>query len=390
MKNTFEQLKIIKRGTVDLIAEDELVNKINKGKPLRIKWGADPSAPDIHLGHTVVLSKLRKIQELGHEIIFLIGDFTAMIGDPTGKSESRKPLTKEEVLRNAKSYQRQVFKILDKKKTRVVYNSHWLRKMGLEDVFKLSSQYTVARMLERKDFKERFKNQSDISVLEFLYPLLQGYDSVHLKADLEVGGTDQKFNLLMGRTLQQRYGQESQIVLTLPLLEGTDGTNKMSKSLGNYIGITEPPKEIFGKVMSISDKLMLRYYELLTDFSLDEIKSMHPKEAKKKLAGWLVARFYDEKAANKAAADFESVFAKGNLPQDILLKTFADSQIGILDLLVDGGLVSSKSEARRVIKQHGVKVDDQIITDEREIIALAVERVVKVGKRKFLKAQSAK
>ena len=284
MKSVNEQLEIIKRGLVELIPEKELIEKLRSGRPLKIKWGADPSAPDIHLGHTVVLNKLRQLQDLGHEVIFLVGDFTAMIGDPTGKSETRKALTKKEVETNAKTYQEQVFKILDKKKTKVVFNSTWLSKMALMDLVKLASQCTVARMLERKDFKERFKNESDISILEFLYPLFQGHDSVYLKADLEVGGTDQKFNLLMGRTLQQRAGFEPQVVLTLPLLEGTDGTNKMSKSLDNYIGITELPKEIFGKIMSISDGLMMRYYELLTDLPLEGIKTLHPKEAKVQLA----------------------------------------------------------------------------------------------------------
>jgi len=388
MKNISEQLKVIKRGIVELIPEDEFVKKLKKGKPLKIKWGADPSAPDIHLGHTVVLNKLRQLQDLGHRIIFLIGDFTAMIGDPSGKSETRKTLSKEEVLQNAKTYQDQIFKILDRKKTNVVYNSEWLEKMGLSDVFKLSAQYTVARMLERKDFKERFKKEVDISVLEFLYPLLQGYDSVYLKADLEIGGTDQKFNLLMGRTLQQRYSQEPQAVLTLPLLEGTDGVQKMSKSLNNYIGITEPPKQIFGKVMSISDKLMMRYYELLTDCDLAEIKTMHPKEAKKKLAGILVSRFYDEKAAKQAEAEFEAVFAKGNLPEEITLQKFSEKEINIIKLLADSKLVASKSEARRLISQGGVSVDGEAVREEDFTVSLAQERVIKVGKRKFLRVKA--
>lgn len=388
MKPIEEQLKIIKRGIVELIPEAELVKKLKKGQPLKIKFGADPSAPDIHLGHTVVLTKLKQLQDLGHEVIFLIGDFTAMIGDPSGKSETRKPLTKEVVEKNARTYKDQIFKILDKKKTKVVCNSQWLGKMDLQDMFKLSAQYTVARMLERKDFKERFKNEVDISVLEFMYPLLQGYDSVHLKSDLEIGGTDQKFNLLMGRTLQQRYGQEQQVVLTLPLLEGTDGVQKMSKSLNNYIGITEPPSQIFGKVMSISDKLMFRYYELLTDFDLKEIKAMHPKEAKKKLASWLVGKFYSAKEAVAAEQEFEAIFAQGNLPQDIPLKTFSAKDINIVNLLAEAQLAASKSEARRLISQGGVSINGEIVRDENFKVGLDQEKVVKVGKRKFLRVKN--
>ena len=383
-----EQLKIISRGIVELIPEAELRQKLQLGRPLRIKWGADPSAPDIHLGHTVILNKLRQFQDLGHEIIFLIGDFTAMIGDPSGKSETRKPLSEQQVTQNAKSYTDQVFKILDHKKTKVVANSQWLKKMDLMDLFKLSAQYTVARMLERKDFKKRFEKEQDISVLEFLYPLLQGYDSVHLKADVEIGGTDQKFNLLMGRTLQQRYKQKPQVVITLPLLEGTDGVQKMSKSLGNYIGITEPPGEIFGKTMSISDQLMLCYYELLTDFSLEKVKAMHPKEAKKKLAALLVSRFYSEREAKLAETEFESVFKQGKLPQDIPVKTFAQKELNIVELLLAGGLVASKASARRLLKQGGVRVDDQTISDDKYIVKLETEKVINVGKRNFLRVKS--
>jgi len=385
MPSEVEALKIIKRGTVEIIPEAELVKKLKTGKPLKIKWGADPSAPDIHIGHTVVLNKLRQFQDLGHQVIFLIGDFTAMIGDPSGKSETRKQMSREQVKENAKTYQKQVFKVLDKKKTKVVYNSQWLEKMDLMDVFKLSAQYTVARMLERKDFKERFKNEVDISVLEFMYPLLQGYDSVHLKSDVEIGGTDQKFNLLMGRTLQQRYGQEQQVVLTLPLLEGTDGVQKMSKSLNNYIGITEPAKEIFGKVMSISDKLMHRYYELLTDVDLTEVKAMHPKEAKKRLASILVARFYDEPAAQAAEKEFESVFKQGNVPKDIPLKKLSATAMSAVELLAVSGLATSKSEAKRVIKQGGFKIDGQTVSDENQMINLSSAKLLQKGKRGFLK-----
>lgn len=385
MKSVEEQLKIIKRGLVEIIPEAELVKKLKTGKPLKVKWGADPSAPDIHIGHTVVLNKLRQLQELGHQIIFLIGDFTAMIGDPSGKSETRKQMSREEVEENAKTYQKQVFKVLDKKKTKVVYNSHWLKKMDLMDVFKLSAQYTVARMLERKDFKERFRNEVDISVLEFMYPLLQGYDSVHLRSDIEIGGTDQKFNLLMGRTLQQRYGQAPQVVLTLPLLEGTDGVQKMSKSLNNYIGITEPAKEIFGKVMSISDKLMYRYYELLSDIDLSQVKAMHPKEAKKVLAGIIVARFYDRATAQAAEKEFESIFSQGNQPKDIPSKKLGKSKVSIIEALTSTGMVASNSEAKRAIKQGGVKVEGKILLDENAVIDITTPIILQKGKRLFVK-----
>jgi len=387
MKNAEEQLNIIKRGVVEVIPEEELVAKLKMGKPLEVKWGADPSAPDIHLGHTVILHKLRQLQDLGHTVVFIIGDFTARIGDPTGKSETRKQLPPEVIAENAKSYQEQVFKILDQNKTKVVYNSSWLEKMNLMDIFKLSSQYTVARMLERKDFKKRFEGQSDISVLEFLYPLLQGYDSVHLKSDIEIGGTDQKFNLLMGRTLQQRYGQAPQIVITLPMLEGTDGVQKMSKSLGNYIGITEPPSEIFGKIMSISDALMLRYFELLTDIPLAEVKAMHPKEAKQRLGRTLVARFYSEKAAAEAEQEFNSVFKSGGVPQDVETVALGKDKLNIIDLLVAAKLASSKAEAKRLVQQGGVAIDGETVKDEKLVVVLAGEKLLKVGKRRFAKVR---
>lgn len=382
-----KELEIIRRGTVEIIPETDLTKKLGRQKPLRIKWGADPSAPDLHLGHTVVLNKLRQFQDLGHEVIFIIGDFTAMIGDPTGKSETRKPLTAAEVKRNAATYQKQVFKVLDKKRTKVVFNSAWLSKMNLLDVFKLSSQYTVARMLERKDFSERFEQESEISIVEFLYPLLQGYDSVHLKADIEVGGTDQKFNLLMGRTMQTRYGQEPQVVVTLPLLEGTAGVQKMSKSLGNSIGITEPPSEIYGKIMSISDTLMLRYYELLTDESLAEIKALHPKTAKQQLARQLVARFYNESNAQKAADEFNAVFSRGELPSILPLFTFKEPAVGIIKLLTAAGLAASNAEARRLVQQGGVAVDEVVCRNDQEVISLQPARVVRVGKRKFARVK---
>jgi len=385
MKDLTEQLDLIKRGAVELIPEDELVAKLKCGKPLKVKWGADPSAPDIHLGHTVVLNKLKQLQELGHEIIFLIGDFTARIGDPTGKSETRKPLTEEEVKRNSQTYQDQVFKILDRSKTKVVYNSHWLAKLTIEEVINLAGKYTVARMLERDDFMNRFEKERPISIHEFLYPLIQGYDSVHLKADLEVGGTDQKFNMLVGRELQREFKEEPQAIITLPLLLGTDGVQKMSKSLGNAIGIMEPPSEIYGKTMSISDTLMLRYYELLTEVPLSEVKSIHPKEAKKRLARILVARFHSEQAAINAEREFESVFAQGSLPEDIQLLKLKEKQVLIGNLLVETKLAPSLSEARRLIKQGGVRVDDRVITEEKEMVDLTSEKVLNVGKRKFMR-----
>lgn len=388
MKSAEEQLAIIKRGIVEVIPEEELMAKLKTGKPLAIKWGADPSAPDLHLGHTVILHKLRQLQDLGHLVVFIIGDFTAMIGDPTGKSETRPQLSPEEVAKNAATYTEQVFKVLDPKRTKIVFNSEWLKKMDLMDIFKLSSKYTVARMLERKDFKKRFNEDSDISVLEFLYPLLQGYDSVQLHSDIEVGGTDQKFNLLMGRTLQQRYGQASQAIITLPMLEGTDGVQKMSKSLGNYIGITEPPREIFGKIMSISDPLMLRYFELLTDIPLPEVKALHPKEAKQRLACTLVARFYTEAAALEAEQGFNSVFKEGNLPEDIEVVKLAHQELGIIDLLAETKLAASKGEARRLVQQGGVSLDGEIVKDETAMVQLGSERLLKVGKRKFLRVSS--
>ncbi|MBU0671842.1 MAG: tyrosine--tRNA ligase [Candidatus Margulisbacteria bacterium] len=385
MKSVVEQLKIIKRGAIELLPEAEFIKKLEAGKPLRIKWGADPSAPDIHLGHTVILTKLRQFQELGHQVIFLIGDFTARIGDPSGKSETRKPLTPAEVKQNAKTYQDQIFKVLDKKKTRVVYNSHWLSKLKIEDVLNLAGKYTVARMLERDDFMNRYEQERPISIHEFLYPLIQGYDSVEVKADVEIGGTDQKFNMLVGRELQREFNEKPQCILTMPLLEGTDGVQKMSKSLNNYIGITEPPSEIFGKTMSISDDLMLRYYELLTDFPLAEIRILHPKEAKKKLARLLVAQFYSDKEAEAAEAEFESVFKEGKRPQDVPLQQLAKSKYRAADLLKESGLAASGSDARRIIKQGGFKVNDAVVADENAEIDISEEKLLQKGKRNFLR-----
>ncbi|MCU0641417.1 MAG: tyrosine--tRNA ligase [Candidatus Margulisbacteria bacterium] len=379
------ELEQIKRGAVELIPEDELLAKLKKGKPLKIKWGADPSAPDIHLGHTVVLHKLQQFQALGHEIIFIIGDFTARIGDPTGKSETRKPLTEAEVAQNAKTYQDQVFKVLDRKKTKVVYNSHWLKKLTIEDTIKLAGKYTVARMLERDDFMNRFEKERPISIHEFLYPLIQGYDSVEIKADVEVGGTDQKFNMLVGRELQREFGAAPQVILTMPLLEGTDGVQKMSKSLNNYIGVTEPPAQIFGKTMSISDPLMLRYYELLTDRPLAEIRAMHPKEAKKLLARTLVARFYSEKEAIAAEEEFETIFKSGGKPEEIETVKLKNKSGNILDVLTWTGLAKSRSDAKRLVQQGGVSIDNEPVSSEMMVVDLTKEHLLKVGKRRFLR-----
>ncbi|MBI2340652.1 MAG: tyrosine--tRNA ligase [Deltaproteobacteria bacterium] len=396
MKPIPEQLSLIKRGVVELITEKELAAKLKKGKPLRIKAGFDPTAPDLHLGHTVLLNKLRQFQELGHQVIFLIGDFTGMVGDPSGVSETRKVMTAEQVKENAGTYESQVFKILDRKKTEVVFNSEWLGKMPPIEFAQMGSKFTVARMMERDDFKMRFKSGQDISILEFYYPLMQGYDSVHLKADVELGGTDQKFNLLMGRTLQKRYGQESQVVLTLPLLEGIDGIRKMSKSYGNYIGIDEPPKDIFGKIMSISDSLMWRYYELLSAKETSEIESMkkkveegalHPKEVKVNLAREMVARFHSEKEAEKAAVEFESVFKGGALPDEVeeFSLPAGTGKVGLLSLMTQAGLTPSNSEARRMVVQGGVKLNQQKVSDPQIQLPANGEYLLQVGKRKVKK-----
>ncbi|MDD5132755.1 MAG: tyrosine--tRNA ligase [bacterium] len=388
MQDLSTQLKLIKKGAVELISEDELVKKLQENRPLRVKFGVDPTTADIHLGHTVALTKLRQFQELGHKVVFLIGDFTAQIGDPSGRSETRKPLTAEEVSRNAETYLQQVFKILDKDPARleVVYNSHWLGKMGVKEIIGLASHYTVARMLERDDFQKRYKEGTPISILEFLYPLMQGFDSVQIDADVEIGGNDQKFNLLVGRELMRDYGKKSaQVVLTMPLLEGLDGVRKMSKSYNNYIGITEPPKEIFGKIMSVSDELMYRYYELLTNEEVAEIKKQHPMEAKKKLGEILVERFYDEATAKSARAEFENVFKANQLPQDIETIYIGKDTSNIIDLIIEAKLVESKREAKRMIEQGGVKIDSEKVTDEKFLVDLNKEHIIQIGKRKFAK-----
>ncbi|AIH03941.1 tyrosine--tRNA ligase [Thermodesulfobacterium commune] len=390
-------LELIKRGTVDLIEEEELIKKLEKsykeGRPLRIKAGFDPTAPDLHLGHTVLLRKMKQFQDLGHEVYFLIGDFTAMIGDPTGRSETRPPLTKEQVLENAKTYKEQVFKILDPKKTKIVFNSQWLSKMTAEDMVRLCAKYTVARILEREDFKKRFESGLPISIHELIYPLFQAYDSVALEADVELGGTDQLFNLLIGRDIQREYGQEPQVILTLPILEGLDGVQKMSKSLGNYVGIMESPYEMFGKLMSIPDELMWKYYLLLTEFSEEEIDNMkasvekgelHPKEVKKRLAKYIVTQFHSEEAALKAEEEFERVFSKKELPTEVPTVVIPAGKVWVPGLLKDQGLVKSNSEARRLIAQRAIDLNKEVLTQE-ELNLSTGEYVFRIGKKKFLK-----
>ncbi|MFH0827351.1 MAG: tyrosine--tRNA ligase [Candidatus Omnitrophota bacterium] len=390
-----EQLKIIKRGTTEIISEEELVARLNwskkTGKPLKIKAGFDPTAPDIHLGHTVLLRKLKHFQDLGHIIYFLIGDFTGRIGDPSGVSEIRRPLSREEVLKNAKTYKQQIFKILSPQKTRVVFNSRWYERMKFQDVITLSSKYTVARMLERDDFSKRFKENRPISILEFLYPLIQGYDSVVIGADVELGGTDQKFNLLVGRELQREFGQMPQIVMTMPLLEGTDGVNKMSKSLGNYIGINESPKDIFGKVMSITDELMYRYYELLTDEDLEASKKHHPREAKLKLAQILVHHYHGQRSAQEARKEFENIFKEKNIPKDVPSKKIVITEdtlplLSILDHGVDLLYTNNtKNEFRRLIQQGAVKVNGEKIKDADFLLKNGQDYLIQVAKRSFVK-----
>lgn len=392
-----EQLEIIKRGTVEIINEEELVEKLKKGRKLRVKAGFDPTAPDLHLGHTVLLWKLRDFQELGHEVYFLIGDFTAMIGDPTGKNETRPPLSREQVLKNAETYSQQVFRILDPEKTVVVFNSEWLGSMSAADLIRLASKYTVARMLERDDFEKRFREGRPIHIHEFIYPLLQGYDSVQLKADVELGGTDQKFNLLMGRHLQREFGQEEQVCITMPILEGLDGVHKMSKSLGNYIGILEPPEEQFGKVMRISDELMWRYFRLVTRIPEEEIDRLerevkegkfHPMEAKKFLAETIVKTFHGEEAARRAREHFERVFSRRELPPEIPEPKIriSENPVWLPKLLKIAGLVSSTSEGRRLIKGGGVRINGEKVTDEKaEVDVLKGELILQVGKRRFAK-----
>jgi len=399
MKSPKEQLEIIRRGAVEIIVEEELLKKLEKGRPLRVKAGFDPTAPDIHIGHTVLLEKMRQFQELGHEIIFLIGDFTGMIGDPSGKSETRKPLTKEEVAENARTYREQIFKVLDPEKTVIEFNSRWMGRLGAKELIRIASQYTVARMLEREDFRERYQSQCPISIHEFLYPLIQGYDSVELKADVELGGTDQKFNLIVGRELQKAYGQEPQSLVLMPLLEGLDGVKKMSKSLGNYIGITEPANEMFGKLMSVTDELMLRYYELLSHMPNEELKrlkagikdgSIHPMKAKEDLALEIVARYWGEEEALKAKENFEHVFRSRELPEDMpVFKISWDAELISLPVIMKyAGLVAGTSQAVDLIKQGGVKVNGERVADTRHKLGKG-SYIIQVGRRKFARVEPA-
>lgn len=388
-----QQLEIIRRGADEILIEAELRDKLASGRPLRVKAGFDPTAPDLHIGHTVLLNKLKQLQDLGHHILFLIGDFTGMIGDPTGKNATRPPLTREEVARNAETYTEQVFKVLDRGRTEVVFNSAWMDRMNAADLVKLAAKHTVARMLERDDFAKRYKGQQPIAIHEFLYPLVQGYDSVALKSDLELGGTDQRFNLLMGRELQKAYGQAPQCILTMPLLEGTDGVNKMSKSLGNYVGINEPATEIFGKLMSISDELMWRYIELLSFDSLEDIRKRkreveegrNPRDVKVAFAKEIVARFHGPAAGEAAVADFEARFKRDEIPAD-LPEVSVDSKgeaLSLAQVLKQAGLTASTSEALRMIEQGGVKIDGEKVADKGRKLARGATAVLQVGKRKF-------
>ena len=396
MTNWEQAFAELKRGCEEILLEEELIAKLKQGKPLKIKAGFDPTAPDLHLGHTVLINKLRTFQQYGHEVIFLIGDFTGMIGDPSGKNVTRKPLSREDVLANAETYKEQVFKILDPAKTRIAFNSEWMGELGAAGLIRLASQQTVARMLERDDFKKRFANNQSIAIHEFLYPLVQGWDSVALKADVEMGGTDQRFNLLMGRELQKEAGQRPQTVMMVPLLEGLDGVQKMSKSLGNYVGITDTPSEMFGKIMSISDDLMWRYFELLSFRPLSDIDALkqriadggNPRDVKIELAKEIIARFHDAAAADAAEQDFIQRFSKNALPDDISeLQLSCDGDaMPIANLLKEAGLVASTSEAMRMIKQGAVKRNgDEKIDDSKLEIAKGSEAIYQVGKRKFAK-----
>jgi tyrosyl-tRNA synthetase len=391
-----EQIAYLKKGTVELIREEDLRKKLERsaktGKPLRIKLGADPTAPDIHIGHTVVIRKLRAFQELGHTVIFLIGDFTGLIGDPSGKNTTRPPLTREEINANAETYKTQIFKLLDKEKTEIRFNSEWCDSLGSVGFIKLASRITVKQILERDDFEKRLREEKPIALHELLYPLVQGYDSVALEADVELGGTDQKFNLLVGRNLQREYQQEPQVIMTTPLLEGLDGVNKMSKSLNNYIGISEHPNEMFGKVMSITDDLMWRYYELLTDLTPSEIEKMkssdeNPRNLKVNLAKLIVKDFHSIDDANKAEENFINQFSKGNLPDEIEEKSITAGTYKLIDLLLQTEMVASKGEAKRLIEQGGVKINSEKASNANAEIALKEEILLQVGKRKFLKVK---
>ena len=385
------------RGADEVLIKQELIEKLKEGRPLRIKAGFDPTAPDLHLGHTVLINKLKQFQDLGHEVMFLIGDFTGMIGDPTGKNVTRKPLTREEVIHNAKTYEEQIFKILDSNKTRVMFNSSWMNAMSSADLIQLAAKHTVARMLERDDFSKRFKGGQSIAIHEFLYPLIQGYDSVEMKADVELGGTDQKFNLLVGRQLQEAFGQKPQVVITMPILEGLDGVQKMSKSLNNYIGIADVADEMFGKIMSISDELMWRYFELLSfrpmaeinSWKLECIEGANPRHYKVKLAQEIIERFHDAKAAVKALENFEARFQRGAMPDEIdeIELKIQGSSFCIANLLKESGLTSGTSEAIRLINQGAVKIDGEKVSDAKLEISINTQNIYQVGKRKFAKVK---
>jgi tyrosyl-tRNA synthetase len=407
MKPVDEQLALIRQGCQEIIREEELRERLARaraaGQPLRVKAGFDPTAPDLHLGHTVLIHKLKHFQDLGHQVVFLIGDFTGLIGDPSGKSETRKPLTDEEVKANALTYERQIYKILDPEKTVIDFNSRWMKPMSAQDLIRLAARYTVARILERDDFHKRYTQQNPISIHEFLYPLIQGYDSVALQADVELGGTDQKFNLLVGRELQREYGQPPQVVITLPLLEGLDGVQKMSKSLNNYVGIDEPPQVMFGKIMSISDPLMLRYYELLSDISPTDLKQLqddlaagarHPRDTKEALALEIVARYHGEAAARQAAQEFTHIFREGGLPDEIeevhlgwealqRFKKFTESLYWLPHVMVAAGTAASTSEALRLIKQGAVKLEGERVEEDKVELRAGATTLLQVGKRLF-------
>lgn len=392
MINIDEEIKIISKGVDEIIGVDELKEKLTKNKPLTVKLGLDPSAPDIHLGHTVVLRKLRQLQDLGHNIVIIIGDFTGKIGDPTGKSKARKALTTEQVLENAKTYEEQIFKVLDKKKTKVNFNSEWLSKMNFEDVIRLGAKMTVARMLERDDFKKRYENQMPISIHEFFYPLMQGFDSVEIKADIELGGTDQRFNLLMGRMLQKEFGQEPQCTIMMPLLEGLDGINKMSKSLGNYIGIDEDAKVMFEKIMTIPDELIVKYFELVTDIHPDEVEKIkellrdgtNPRDIKMQLGREIVELYHGKDAVKDAEDRFKLVFQRKEIPDDIKCVEVSKENLDLAEIITNNLLVKSKNEFRRLVVQGGVKVNGEKLGNIEDLI-LSEEMIIQIGKKKFIK-----
>ncbi|NLB35418.1 MAG: tyrosine--tRNA ligase [Elusimicrobia bacterium] len=385
-KNIEEQLNIIARGSEEFIGKEELKAKLSAGKKLRVKFGADPTAPDLHLGHTVVMEKLHQFQDLGHQIVFIIGDFTAMIGDPSGRTSERPVLSKEAIAESVKGYREQIFRILDEDKTELVTNSSWLEALGTEGLIRIASNYTVAQMLERDDFSKRYQAGNPISITEFIYPLLQGYDSLEVEADIEIGGTDQKFNLLVGRDFQRAAGKSPQAILTMPLLEGTDGVKKMSKSVGNHIGISEPPREIFGKIMSLSDSMMYRYYSLLTLENMKEVQALHPMEAKKRLGELIIEKYNPREEAVKAREEFERVFSNKELPDEF--PSFKlEAPMKIVDILFESGIASSKGEAKRLIKQGGVRVGDARISDINASISPGDMQVIRAGKRNFLQVE---